>query len=129
MNVMLAARRVSPLQLVKASRVPVRAMSGPVKVYDCEVDALNGPYKVERTEPKHEMGVLYQPGVPSPLEGTLSIDVIVVDGLHAKTGGDALGSPLHYIKLSSWFDRQRSEPRRAGIVRGIEPVARMLACA
>ena len=128
---MLLARRCAPLQLAKASQVPARALAGPVKVHYCDVDAINGPEKVERTDAKHEMGVLYQPGaksrlnvlrgatgdlgvlasfagVPSPMEGTLSIDVIVVDGLVAKTGGDPLGAPMQMIKLSSWCAVLRS---------------------
>ena len=98
----LAARRLSPLQLAAASRVPARGMAGAIKVHDCDIQAYDGPGKVERTEPLHEMGVLYQAGVPSPMESTHAIDVIVVDGLQAKTGGDPLGSPINYVKLSSW---------------------------
>ena len=76
----LAARRLSPLQLAAASRVPARGMAGAIKVHDCDIQAYDGPGKVERTEPLHEMGVLYQAGVPSPMESTHAIDVIVVDG-------------------------------------------------
>jgi len=34
------------------------------------------------------------------MEGTLSFEPIVVDGLVAKTGGGSLGPPVQYIKLS-----------------------------
>ena len=106
---MLAFRRV-PSLATKLQVPRARMMGGAVKVYDCDVAAVKGPSGVERTEPLHEMGVLYQPGVPSPMESTHDIDVIVVDGLHAKTGGEPLGSPVHYIKLSSWCAQRPHTP-------------------
>lgn len=44
----------------------------------------------------------YEAGVPSPMESTLSIEPIVVDGTVAKTGGGPLGHPIQFIKLSAW---------------------------
>uniref|UniRef100_A0A7S0IND8 Zinc finger CHCC-type domain-containing protein n=1 Tax=Calcidiscus leptoporus TaxID=127549 RepID=A0A7S0IND8_9EUKA len=96
---MLLARRSAALHLAKASYAPSRALAGPAKVHDCDIDVLKGPSSVARTTAKLDAGVLYPPGVPSPMESTSSIEPIVVDGLVAKTGGDPLGSPLHYIKL------------------------------
>ena len=94
---MLALRRCTLAQLSRGSS---RALAGPTTVHDCDVEVIHGTAAVERTDPKLEMGVLYEPGVPSPLEGTLSVEPIVVDGLVAKTGGGALGSPLQMIQLS-----------------------------
>ena len=93
---MLALRRCSLVQLSRSSR----ALAGPAKVHECDVEAIHGTSSVARAEPMKEMGVLYQPGQPSPLEGTLSIETIVVDGLVAQTGGGSLGSPKQMIKLS-----------------------------
>eukprot|EP00316_Scyphosphaera_apsteinii_P026109 CAMPEP_0119309234 /NCGR_PEP_ID=MMETSP1333-20130426/14350_1 /TAXON_ID=418940 /ORGANISM="Scyphosphaera apsteinii, Strain RCC1455" /LENGTH=124 /DNA_ID=CAMNT_0007313171 /DNA_START=40 /DNA_END=414 /DNA_ORIENTATION=+ len=87
-------------RLMKSSSV--RALAGPISVHTCDETALIGAASVKRTEPKLEMGVFYPPHVPSPMEGTFSIEPIVVDGLVAKTGGGALGSPLQMIKLSPW---------------------------
>ena len=79
-----------------------RKLAAGSKIHECNQEALYGPAQVERTEPVVEMGVLYQPGVPTPMEGTFSIEPIVVDGLVAQTGGGSLGSPLQMIKLSAW---------------------------
>ncbi len=108
----MLARCSTPQQLVKAWRIPARALAGAVKVHACDVDAYDGPAGVERTEPKLEMGVLYAPGVPSPSEGVNSIEPIVVDGLVATTGGDVGGSPLHTIKLCAWYARPHAAPHR-----------------
>ena len=95
---LLARCRAPSLRLAPHA---ARTLAGPVKIYECDIATLDGPSAVERTEPLLEMGVLYPPGVPSALEGTLSQGTIVVDGLVAKTGGEPLGSPLHMIKLSA----------------------------
>ena len=79
-------------------------MAGAVKVLEVDQEVVYGPSSVERTEPIIEMGVRYEAGVPSPMEGaTTTFEPIVVDGLVAKTGGSALGCPVQYIKLSSWY--------------------------
>ena len=83
----------------------IRGMAGPVKVHFEDQEQLYGPSEVARTEPKIEMGVRYEAGVPSPMEGAHYNEPIVVDGLVAKTGGEfnrGLGSPVQYIKLSAW---------------------------
>ena len=79
-----------------------RGLAGPVKVHYANQEEVYGPAAVARTEPKIEMGVRYEAGVPSPMEGANFNPPIVVDGLVAKTGGDALGNPVQYIKLSKW---------------------------
>ena len=72
-------------------------------MHEVSQETVYGPAEVERTEEKLEMGVLYAPGVPSPMEGAHYNEPIVVDGLVAKTGGDGLGCPVQYIKLSAWY--------------------------
>ena len=68
-------------------------------------EEIYGPSEVARTDERLEMGVLYPPGVPSPMEGAYYNEPIVVDGLVAKTGGgnNGLGNPIQYIKLSAWY--------------------------
>lgn len=56
------------------------------------------------------MGVRYEAGVPSPMEGAYYHEPIVVDGLVAKTGGGGLGCPVQYIKLSAWCAARRARP-------------------
>lgn len=73
-----------------------------MSVHEVSQETVYGPSEVARTEDKLEMGVLYAPGVPSPMEGAHYNEPIVVDGLVAKTGGAALGCPVQYIKLSAW---------------------------
>jgi hypothetical protein len=79
-----------------------RNMAGAVKVLEVDQETVYGPASVPRTEEKLEMGVLYPPGVPSPMEGAHYHEPTVVDGLVAKTGGSDLGCPVQYIKLSAW---------------------------
>ena len=64
----------------------VRGMAGAVKVQETGLMDVIAPHEVARTEPLHEMGVLYPPGVPSPMEAVLANPPIIVDGLIAKTG-------------------------------------------
>ena len=80
-----------------------RGLAGPVKVHEVSQEDVYGPAEVARTEAKIEMGVRYEAGVPSPMEGAHYNEPIVVDGLVAKTGGDGLGCPVQYIKLSAWY--------------------------
>ena len=79
-------------------------MAGAVKVFEADQESpeFMGPSEVARTEAKIEMGVRYEAGVPSPMEGAYYHEPMVVDGLVAKTGGDGLGCPVQYIKLSAW---------------------------
>ena len=77
-------------------------MAGAVKVLEVDQEEFMGPATVARSEVKIEMGVRYEAGVPSPMEGAYHHEPIVVDGLVAKTGGSALGCPVQYIKLSAW---------------------------
>ena len=79
-----------------------RGMAGAVKVHEVSQEDLYGPSEVARTEAKIEMGVRYEAGVPSPMEGANWGEPIIVDGLVAKTGGEGLGCPVQYIKLSAW---------------------------
>ena len=81
-----------------------RGMAGAIKVLEVDQETKDflGPAEVARSEERMEMGVLYAPGVPSPMEGAYHHEPIVVDGLVAKTGGSALGCPVQYIKLSAW---------------------------
>ena len=79
-----------------------RGLAGPVKILEVSQEDVYGPATVERTEAKIEMGVRYEAGVPSPMEGAHFNPPIVVDGLVAKTGGEGLGCPVQYIKLSAW---------------------------
>lgn len=60
------------------------------------------PYEVARTESLHEMGVLYPPGTPSPMEAVLADGPVIVDGVMAKTGGGPTGHPIEYIRLSQY---------------------------
>lgn len=76
-------------------------MAGPAKVLVVPESPFYGPSVVPRTESFIEMGVRYEPGVPSPMESVLSHEPIVVDGLMAMTGGGALGFPKQFIKLSA----------------------------
>ncbi len=118
----MASRALRPAAL------QVRGLAGSVKIQETALDDVIAPFEVERTEPLHEMGVLYPPGVPSPMESVLSDPPIVVDGLIAKTGapekataprprapealtlsrgvaragGGPTGHPIEYIKLSGW---------------------------
>lgn len=97
-----------PAQVAAPRPIPAlftRGMAGAVKVYDCDQEEVYGPATVPRTEAKIEMGVRYEAGVPSPMEGAHFNPPIVVDGLVAKTGGDGLGSPVQFIKLSRWCAR------------------------
>ena len=71
---------------MRPAALQVRGLAGSVKIQDTALDDVIAPFEVERTEPLHEMGVLYPPGVPSPMESVLSDPPIVVDGLIAKTG-------------------------------------------
>ena len=80
----------------------VREMSGPVKVSETGLLDVIAPYEVARTEPLHEMGVLYPPGVPSPMEAVLADGPVIVDGVMAKTGGGPTGHPIEYIRLSQY---------------------------
>ena len=90
-----------------------RGLAGPVKVHEVSQEDYFGPSEVARTEAKIEMGVRYEAGVPSPMEGAYHNEPIVVDGLVAKTGGDGLGCPVQYIKLSAWCARAREQAARA----------------
>ena len=85
-----------------ASMLFARGMAGPAKVLEVSQEDIYGPATVERDVAKIEMGVRYEAGVPSPMEGAHYNDPIVVDGLIAKTGGEGLGCPVQYIKLSAW---------------------------
>ena len=89
---------------VRGLRVSAPARGGAVSVQVTELKDVLGPEEVERTEPLLEMGVLYQPGVPSPMESVLNKPPIVVDGTMVKTGGGPLGHPIEYIQLSAWCD-------------------------
>ena len=80
----------------------VREMSGPVKVSETGLLDVIAPYEVARTEPLHEMGVLYPPGTPSPMEAVLADGPVIVDGVMAKTGGGPTGHPIEYIRLSQY---------------------------
>jgi NADH dehydrogenase (ubiquinone) Fe-S protein 6 len=81
-------------------------MAGAVSVTEVDQETITGPAAVERSEAVIEMGVRYEAGVPSPMEGaTTTFEPIVVDGLVVKTGGSALGCPVQYIKLSAWCAR------------------------
>ena len=82
-------------------------MAGAIKVHEANQEEVVGPAMVARTEAKIEMGVRYEAGVPSPMEGAHFNEPIVVDGLVAKTGGGALGCPVQYIKLSAWCENGR----------------------
>ena len=64
-------------------------MGGTVKVHACDQEALVGASEVARTEAVVEMGVRYEAGVPTPAEGTNSIEPIVVDGTTASSLGVA----------------------------------------
>ena len=66
--------------------VLARGMAGPAKVHavDQEAPEFLGPSEVARTEAKIEMGVRYEAGVPSPMEGAYYHEPIVVDGLVAQ---------------------------------------------
>lgn len=77
-------------------------MSGPVKVSETGLLDVIAPYEVARTEPLHEMGVLYPPGTPSPMEAVLADGPVIVDGVMAKTGGGPTGHPIEYIRLSQY---------------------------
>ena len=85
-----ATNRPRARQVVSSDGRPaalrVRGMAGAVKVQETGLDDVIAPYEVARTEPLHEMGVLYPPGVPSPMEAVLADPPIIVDGLLAKTG-------------------------------------------
>ena len=61
----------------------VREMGGAVKVSETGLHDVIAPYEVERTEPLHEMGVLYPPGTPSPMEAVLADGPVIVDGVMA----------------------------------------------
>lgn len=78
-----------------------RGMAGHAKVLVVPQAPFDGPRAVARTEPLIEMGVRYEPGVPSPMECVLSEEPIIVDGTMAMTGGGALGFPKQFIKLSA----------------------------
>ena len=82
----------------------MRKLAGPVSVHICDQEEYHGPSEVARTEAKIEMGVRYEAGVPSPMEGAYHHEPIVVDGLVARTGGggSGLGCPVQYYKLSKW---------------------------
>ena len=102
-------------------------MAGPVKVHFASQEEVYGPAEVARTEAKIEMGVRYEAGVPSPMEGAYYNEPIVVDGLVAKTGGDGLGCPVQYIKLSAWCARGAAAPpvaQRTRRVAGALPSSR-----
>lgn len=79
-----------------------RGLAGPVKVLEVSQEDFYGPATVERDFPIIEAGVRYEAGVPSPMEGAHYGPPVVVDGLIAKTGGEGLGCPVQYIKLSAW---------------------------
>ena len=79
-----------------------RGMAGPVSVHEVSQEDYVGPSEVARAEAKIEMGVRYEAGVPSPMEGAYYHEPIVVDGLIAKTGGEGLGCPVQYIKLNKY---------------------------
>lgn len=89
-------------QVPRLAALRVREMSGPVKVSETGLLDVIAPYEVERTEPLHEMGVLYPPGVPSPMEAVLADGPVIVDGVMAKTGGGPTGHPIEYIRLSQY---------------------------
>ena len=72
-----------------ASLVQARQMGGTVKVHACDQEALVGASEVARTEAVVEMGVRYEAGVPTPAEGTNSIEPIVVDSTTASSLGVA----------------------------------------
>ena len=80
----------------------VREMGGAVKVSETGLHDVIAPYEVERTEPLHEMGVLYPPDTPSPMEAVLADGPVIVDGVMAKTGGGPKGHPIEYIRLSAY---------------------------
>eukprot|EP00320_Phaeocystis_rex_P014799 CAMPEP_0119058066 /NCGR_PEP_ID=MMETSP1178-20130426/2422_1 /TAXON_ID=33656 /ORGANISM="unid sp, Strain CCMP2000" /LENGTH=179 /DNA_ID=CAMNT_0007038959 /DNA_START=39 /DNA_END=578 /DNA_ORIENTATION=- len=80
----------------------MRGMAGAVKVQETGLADVIAPSEVARTEPLHEMGVLYPPGTPSPMEAVLADPPIIVDGLLAKTGGGPTGHPIEYIRLSAY---------------------------
>lgn len=96
-------------QVAAPRHVPAlaRGMAGAIKVHEANQEEVVGPAMVARTEAKIEMGVRYEAGVPSPMEGAHFNEPIVVDGLVAKTGGGALGCPVQYIKLSAWCENGR----------------------
>ena len=86
----------------RPAAVRVREMSGPVKVSETGLLDVIAPYEVARTEPLHEMGVLYPPGTPSPMEAVLADGPVIVNGVMAKTGGGPTGHPIEYIRLSQY---------------------------
>ncbi|KAL3907634.1 MAG: hypothetical protein SGPRY_010102 [Prymnesium sp.] len=75
----------------------------------------SSPAKVGRSVALEEMGVLYQPGVPSPMESIQSIPPIEIDGFVAKCdgGGGPLGHPVEFIKVPA-FSRTHEGVLRAG---------------
>jgi NADH dehydrogenase (ubiquinone) Fe-S protein 6 len=93
------ARSPQALPRAAAALLRPRQLAGAAKVHVCDQEDLIGASAVARDAAVIEMGVRYEPGVPSPMEGTFSIEPIVVDGLVAKTGGGSIGSPLQMIKL------------------------------
>merc|ERR1719310_2441332 len=98
----LAALRSRAVTARPAPALFTRGLAGPAKVHEVSQEDFYGPSEVARTEAKIEMGVRYEAGVPSPMEGAYHHEPIVVDGLVARTGGSALGCPVQYIKLSAW---------------------------
>ena len=86
----------------RPAALQVREMGGAVKVSETGLHDVIAPYEVERTEPLHEMGVLYPPGTPSPMEAVLADGPVIVDGVMAKTGGGPKGHPIEYIRLSAY---------------------------
>ena len=122
------SRGVGPFMRVTRVGVPAlaarsRSMAGVAKAEYVDVDPVNketpmlfqGPPSVVRTEPLEEMGVLYQPGVPSPRESIESVPPIEIDGFIAKCdgGGGPLGHPVEYIKVPA-FSREHEGIHRAG---------------
>ena len=71
-------------------------MAGAVKVFEADQESpeFMGPSEVARTEAKIEMGVRYEAGVPSPMEGAYYHEPMVVDGLVAVTRGLGAGLAL-----------------------------------
>lgn len=90
-------------------------MAGDAKILVLPQAPFEGPTTVARSESLIEMGVRYEPGVPSPMESVLSKPPIVVDGNMVLTGGGALGFPKQFIKLSASYAAApcQPEPRRA----------------
>ena len=105
---MLGSRAVRPVLRAAAPRVCLPCVRTPIRLasaaapQELDLTVHEGPAAVARAEGVLEMGVLYPPGVPTPLECVNSIQPISVTGTVAKCdgGGGPLGHPVEFIKLN-----------------------------